>query len=73
MEGENLESGTFQVEVNEMEATLVPKWRPRDEGGEEARVMPRVYGQDPSDCGKIGGDAQKSILCTHPEDTKRIR
>jgi hypothetical protein len=35
-----------------MEATLVPKGRQRDEGGEEARVMPRVHGQDPSDCGK---------------------
>jgi hypothetical protein len=33
-----------------MEATLVPKGRQRDEGGEKARVMPSVYGQDPSDC-----------------------
>ena len=73
MEGENLESGTFQVEVNEMEATLVPKWRPRDEGGEEARVMPRVYGQDLSDCGETGGDTQESIFCMHPEDAERIR
>ena len=42
-----------------MEATLVPKGRQLDEGGEEARVMPRVHGQDPSDCGKTGGDTQE--------------
>ena len=51
-----------------MEATFVPKGRQRDEGGEEAKVMPRVHGQDPSDCGKTGGDTQKSIFCMHPED-----
>jgi hypothetical protein len=56
-----------------METTLVPKGRQRDEGGEEARVMPRVYGQDPSDCGKTGADAQKSIFCMHPEDAEKIR
>jgi hypothetical protein len=50
-----------------METTLVPKGMQRDEGGEEARVMPRVYGQDPSYCGKTGGDTQKSIFCMHPE------
>ena len=42
-----------------MEATFVPKGRQRDEGGEEAKVMPRVHGQDPSDCGKTGGDTQE--------------
>jgi hypothetical protein len=56
-----------------MEATLVPKGRPRDEGGEEARVMPRVYGQNPSDWGKTSGDPQESIFCMHPEDAERIR
>jgi hypothetical protein len=35
-----------------MEATLVPKGGQRDEGGEEASIMMRVHGQDPSDCGK---------------------
>ena len=55
-----------------MKATRVPKGRPRDEGGEEARVMPRVYGQDPSDCWKTGGDTQESIFCMHPEDAERI-
>jgi hypothetical protein len=61
------------VEGNEMEATLVPKGRPRDEGGEEARAMPRVCGQDPSNCGKTGGDTQESIFCMHPENAERIR
>ena len=58
-----------------MEATLVPKGGQRDEGGEEARIMMRVHGQDPSKCGKAGGDAQESILflCMHPEDTERLR
>ena len=56
-----------------METTFVPKGRQRDEGGEEARVMPRVYGQDPSDCGKTGGDTQESIFCMHPEEAERIR
>ena len=56
-----------------MEATLVPKGRQRDEGGEEARVMPRVHGQNPSDCGKTGGDAQESMFCIHPEDTESVR
>ena len=45
-----------------MEATLVPKGGQRDEGGEEARIMMRVHGQDPSKCGKAGGDAQESIF-----------
>ena len=44
-----------------MEATLVPKGGQRDEGGEEARIMMRVHGQDPSKCGKAGGDPQESI------------
>jgi hypothetical protein len=56
-----------------MERTLVPKGRQRNEGGEESRVMSRVYGQDPSDCGKTGADAQKSIVCMHPEDAEKIR
>ena len=56
-----------------MEATLVPKGRQRDEGGEEERVMPRVHGQIPSDCGKTGGDTQESIFCIHPEDAERTR
>ena len=56
-----------------MEATLVPKGRQRDEGGEEARVMSRMYGQDPSDCGTTGGDTQESIFCMHPEHAERIR
>jgi len=58
-----------------MEATLVPKGGQRDEGGEEARIMMRVHGQDPSKCGKAGGDAQESILflCMYPEDTERLR
>jgi hypothetical protein len=34
----------------------------RDEGGEEARIMTRVHGQDPSECGKTGGDTQESIF-----------
>ena len=34
----------------------------RDEGGEEARIMMRAHGQDPSKCGKAGGDAQESIF-----------
>ncbi len=48
-----------------MEATLVPKGGQRDEGGEEARVMMRVHGQDPSKCGKADGDAQESIFFLH--------
>jgi hypothetical protein len=32
-----------------------------------------VHGQDPSDCGKTGGDTQESIYCMHPEDAERIR
>jgi len=56
-----------------MEATLVPKGRHRDEVVEEARVMTRVYGQDPSDCRQTGGDTQESIFCMHPEDDERIR
>ncbi len=52
-----------------MEATLVPKGGQRDEGGEEAKIMMRVHGQDPSECGKTGGDAQESNFCTHQEDT----
>ena len=55
-----------------MEATLVPKGGQRDEGGEEARIMTRVHGQDPSDCGKTGGDTQESLFCMHPEDAERI-
>jgi len=43
-----------------MEATLVPKGGQRDEGGEEARIVMRAHGQDPSKCGKAGGDAQES-------------
>jgi hypothetical protein len=34
------------VEGKEMEATLVPKGGQRAEGGEEARVMMRVHGQE---------------------------
>ena len=45
MDGESLAKS--QVEGKGMKATLVPKRRQRDEGGEEAMVMPRVYGQDP--------------------------
>jgi hypothetical protein len=57
-----------------MEAPLVPRGgRQRDEGGEEARIMPSVHGQDPSDCGKTGGDTQESIFCMHQEDSERIR
>ena len=58
-----------------MEATLVPKGGQRDEGGEEARIMTRVHGQDPSDCGKTGGDTQESNFCMHPEseDIERLR
>jgi hypothetical protein len=43
-----------------MEATLVPRGGQRDEGGEEARIMMRVHGQDPNDWGKTGGDTQES-------------
>ena len=46
--------------------------RQRDEGGEEARVMTCVSGQDPSDGGKTVGNAQSRIF-EHPEDTERIR
>ena len=38
------------------------KGRQRDEGGEEARVMPRVSGQDPNDCGKTGGNTQSQFF-----------
>jgi hypothetical protein len=51
----------------------VPKGRQRDEGGEETRVMQRVHEQDPSDCGKTGGNTQESIFCMHPEDAERMR
>jgi hypothetical protein len=47
----------------------VPKGGQRDEGGEEAKIMMRAKGQDPSECGKTGGDAQESNFCTHQEDT----
>ena len=50
-----LGSGKPQVEGSEVEATLLSKRQQRDEGGEEARIMTRVSGQDPSDCGKTGG------------------
>jgi hypothetical protein len=59
-----------------MEATLVPKGGQRDEGREEARIVMRAHGQDPSKCGKAGRDAQESkfsFLCMHPEDTERLR
>jgi hypothetical protein len=42
--------------------TLVPKGGQRDEGGEEARIVMRTHGQDPSKCGKAGGDVQESIF-----------
>lgn len=45
-----------------MVATLVPKGGQRDETREEARIMTRVHGQNPSDCGKTGGDTQESIF-----------
>ncbi len=48
------------------------KGRQRDEGGEEARVMFCVFGQDPSDGGKTGGNTQSRIF-EHPEDAERIR
>ena len=53
----------------------MPKGGQRDEDGEEARIMMRVHGQDPSKYGKAGGDAQESILflCMYPEDTERLR
>ena len=41
-----------------MEATLVLQGRQRDEGGEEARVMPRVHGQNPSDCGNLNQEVR---------------
>jgi hypothetical protein len=44
-----------------MEAKLVPKGGQRDEGREEARIVMRAHGQDPSKCG------------IHPEDTERLR
>ena len=52
-----------------MEATLLSKWEQREEGGEEERIMARVGGQDPSDCGKkkTGGGTQESIFGMHPE------
>ena len=58
-----------------MESTLVPKGGQRDEGGKEARIVMRAHGQDPSKCGKAGGDAQESILflCMYPEDIERLR
>jgi hypothetical protein len=45
-----------------MEAKLVNKGGQRDEGREEARIVMRAHGQDPSKCGKAGGDAQESIF-----------
>jgi hypothetical protein len=45
-----------------MEATLVPLGGQRAEGGEEARVMTCVSGQDPSDGGKTGGNTQSRFL-----------
>ncbi len=56
-----------------MEATLVPKGGQRDEGGEEARIMMRAHGQDPSKCGKAGGDAQESnfFFCAYIQKTLR--
>ena len=48
------------------------KGRQRDESGEEARVMTCVSGQDPSDGGKTGGNAQSRIF-EHPEDDEGIR
>ena len=48
------------------------KGRQRDEVVEEARVMTCVSGQDPSDGGKTGGNAQGRIF-EHPEDAERIR
>ena len=38
----------------------MPKGGQRDEGGEEARIMMRVHGQDPNKCEKASGDAQES-------------
>ena len=52
--------------------TLVPKGGQRDEGGEEARIMMRVHGQDPSKCGKAGGDAQESIFFLCIQRTLRV-
>ena len=39
----------------------MPKGGQRDEGGEEARILMLLWahGQDPSKCGKAGGDAQE--------------
>jgi hypothetical protein len=55
-----------------MEATLVPKGGQRDEGGEEARIVLRAHGQDPSKCGKAGGDAQESnLFCAYIQKTLR--
>ena len=50
----------------------MPKGGQRDEGGEEARIVTRAQGQDPSKCGKTGGDAQESMFCIHPEDTESV-
>ena len=44
----------------------------RDEGGGEARAMTCVSGQDPSDGGKTGGNAQSRIF-EHPENDEGIR
>ena len=44
----------------------------RDEGGKEARVLTCVSGQDPSEGGKTGGNAQSRIF-ELPEDAERIR
>jgi|LauGreDrversion2_3_1035106.scaffolds.fasta_scaffold172806_1 hypothetical protein len=54
-------------EGNEKEATLVPKWGQREEGGEEEKIMMHVHGQDLSDCGRTGGlgDTQESIFCSN--------
>ena len=51
----------------------MPKGGQRDEGGEEARIMMRVHGQDPNKCEKAGGDTQESLFCMHLEDAERIR
>ena len=51
----------------------MPKGGQRDEGGEEARIMMRAHGQDPSKCGKAGGDAQESnfFFCAYIQKTLR--
>ena len=56
-----------------MEATLVPKGRQRDEGAEEAKVMPRVHGQNPKRLWEDRWRHSESIFRMHPEDAERIR